>query len=164
MTIELVTFRSRKPIIAKKNVTFRFLSSPILTQIEIIIFQSKIVVDRSYFFIFVCYFFFSIPARKTPFHAFVHFVVSHGIDRLLQKKNLFEFTGYFPLFLRKMRDIPQPVTLQRHSAIYFLQTWHAWTNQICLRSFRWMTTHSVWFKGSQRENYVNWNLPPLLFL
>ena len=122
VTIELVTFRSRKPIIAKKNVTFRFLSSPILTQIEIIIFQSKIVVDRSYFFIFVCYFFFSIPARKTPFHAFVHFVVSHGIDRLLQKKNLFEFTGYFPLFLRKMRDIPQPVTLQRHSAIYFLQT------------------------------------------
>ena len=89
MTIELVTFRSRKPIIAKKNVTFRFLSSPILTQIEIIIFQSKIVVDRSYFFIFVCYFFFSIPARKTPFHAFVHFVVSHGIDRLLYRNRTF---------------------------------------------------------------------------
>ena len=64
MTIELVTFRSRKPIIAKKNVTFRFLSSPILTQIEIIIFQSKIVVDRSYFCIFVCYFFFQfLPCR-----------------------------------------------------------------------------------------------------
>ena len=64
MTIELVTFRSRKPIIAKKNVTFRFLSSPILTQIEIIIFQSKIVVDRSYFFIFVCYFFFQFLLGK----------------------------------------------------------------------------------------------------
>ena len=123
MTIELVTFRPRKPIIAKKKVTFRFLSSPILTQIEIIIFQSKIVVDRSYFFYFRLLYF-SIPARKTPFHAFVHFVVSHGIDCLLQKYNFFEFTGYFPLFLRKMRDMPQPVTLQRHSAIYFLQTWH----------------------------------------
>ena len=123
MTIELVTFRSRKPIIAKKKVTFRFLSSPILTQIEIIIFQSKIVVDRSHFFYFRLLYF-SIPARKTPFHAFVHFVVSHGIDCLLQKYNFFEFTGYFPLFLRKMRDMPQPVTLQRHSAIYFLQTWH----------------------------------------
>ena len=64
MTIELVTFRSRKPIIAKKNVTFRFLSSPILTQIEIIIFQSKIVVDRSYFCIFVCYFFFQFLLGK----------------------------------------------------------------------------------------------------
>ena len=66
VTIELVTFRSRKPIIAKKkkNVTFRFLSSPILTQIEIIIFQSKIVVDRSYFFIFVCYFFFQFLLGK----------------------------------------------------------------------------------------------------
>ena len=84
MTIERVTFRSRKPIFAKKKVTFRFLSSPILTQIEIIIFQSKIVVDRSYFFNFRLLYF-SIPARKTPFHAFVHFVVSNGIDRLLQK-------------------------------------------------------------------------------
>ena len=66
MTIELVTFRSRKPIIAKKkkNVTFRFLSSPILTQIEIIIFQSKIVVDRSYFFYFRLLFFFQFLLGK----------------------------------------------------------------------------------------------------
>ena len=51
-------------------------------------------------------FHFSIAARKTSFHAFGHFVVSHGIERLLQKYIFFEFTGYFPLFLRKMRDMP----------------------------------------------------------
>ena len=163
MTIELVTFRSRKPIIAKKNVTFRFLSSPILTQIEIIIFQSKIVVDRSYFFIFVCNFFFQFLLGKRL--SMLLFILSRRMELTAYYRNrTFSNSQATFLFLRKMRDMPQPVTLQRHSAIYFLQTWHAWTNQICLRSFRWMTTHSVWFKGSQRENYVNWNLPPLLFL
>ena len=164
MTIELVTFRSRKPIIAKKNVTFRFLSSPILTQIEIIIFQSKIVVDRSYFFLFSFVIFLN-SCSENAFPCFCSFCrVAWNWPLITQKYIFFEITGYFPLFLRKMRDMPQAVTLQLHSAIYFLQTWHAWTNQICPRSFRWMTTHSVWFKGSQRENYVNWNLPPLLFL
>ena len=33
---------------------------------------------------------------------------------------------------------------------------------ICLRSFIWMTARLVWFKDSQRETYVNWNLRPLL--
>ena len=72
MTIELVTFRSRKPIIAKKKVTFRFLSSPILTQIEIIIFQSKIVVDRShFFFIFVCYIFQFLLGKRLSMLLFI---------------------------------------------------------------------------------------------
>ena len=36
--------------------------------------------------IFSIYFaLFLIPAWKMPFYAFVHFVVSHGIDRLLQE-------------------------------------------------------------------------------
>ena len=37
-------------------------------------------------------------------------------------------------------------------------------NQICLRSFRWMIAHSVWFKGFQRETYVNYFRPLLVFV
>ena len=96
-------------------------------------------------------FHFSIPARKTSFHAFGHFVVSHGIERLLQKY----------IFSNSQATLHSFFTQQR-TAIHFIQIWHAWTNQICLRSFRRMTAHLVWFIGSQRENYVNWNLRPLL--
>ena len=162
MTIELATFRSREPIIAKKKVTFRFLSSPILTQIEIIIFQSKIVVDRSYFLLFSFAIFFN-SCSENAFPCFCSFCRVAWNWPLITEIELFRIHRLLST-LRKMRDMPQPVTLQRHSAIYFLQTWHAWTNQICPRSFRWMTSHLVWFKGSQRENYVNWNLRPLLFL
>ena len=50
-----------------------------------------------------------------------------------------------------------------HSFSERCETCHiAFYPMICLRSFRWMTAHLVWFIGSQRENYVKWNLRPLL--
>ena len=92
MTIELVTFRSRKPIIAKKKVTFRFLSSPILTQIEMIIFQSKIVVDRSYFLLFSFAIFFN-SCSENAFPCFCSFCRVAWNWPLITEIELFEFTG-----------------------------------------------------------------------
>ena len=65
-------------------------------------------------------------------------------------------------WLLSVRDIRHSLLPIDDAARCFIQTWHAWTNQIWPRSFRWMTAHLVWLKGSQRENYVNWNLRPLL--
>ena len=45
------------------------------------------------------------------------------------------------------------VTFRRRAAKYFTQTWHAWINQICLRSFRGML---IWYGSKVPRERIMW--------